>query len=466
MSNSLLAWLIVLAAFTGLSIRHPVCGLLAYMQTFFFAPSYWWWGKPLAEYRWALITGFVALIAGLLYTLRQHDAKPYRAHRSVYIANLLMVTLWLNATLVHLSLAPVSEISAPAYWELSRFVVLVFVFQMCVRTPQNLESVLLFILIGLAYIGYEVTINDRGAMIRGRLEGVGVPGGAQANELGSLIVTFLPIVAIFFINGRWWQQAVAVICSPFILNLLLLCNSRGAFLGAIVMATAFFLFCPKRHRRKGTVTLLCGLLALYLLLGDQRIVDRFLTVFRSGEQRDESAKGRLRYWQAGVRMIADHPFGRGGDAFSKMYGPQYIAEGFDEWFDSRSVHQGFINEACDWGIQGLALRVCALVIALHFLWKRLRYSSWNTPGHIDPAIIAASLFAGTLGFLTTCCFGSVLDNEWGYWVIAFAVLTERIYVEIGEDHGKSTRGVHMGETFHGYTYSPSRMIKNSYAMKS
>lgn len=432
MSSSLLAWLIGLGLFVLLSLNRPIYGLLAYIQTFFFAPAYWWWGKPIAEHRWSLLTGFVALGAGLLYTLRKPDVVLPESSLSVRLVNGLMLVLWLNASLVHLLLAPSLEISSSSYWELTRFVVLHFVFQLCIRTSRDLESVLVFILFGMAYIGYEVTINDRGSIVQNRLEGVGVPGGADANHLASVVVTFLPLIGVLFTCGKWYHRLLAMTTGPLALNVLLLCNSRGGFLGAIVVGITFLCCAPKKYRKKIILTIALGVLALYLLLGDQRIITRFLTTFNTAEQRDQSAQGRIRYWQAGLKIVIDHPLGSGGDAFKKVHGPSYIAELFDERYDSRSVHQGFINEACEWGVQGLTLRLAVLLCALRLVRHYTKKSFVDRVWDLDPTLISVGLYSGALGFLTTCFFGSVLGNEWGYWLVALAVVLEQVYGQKGK----------------------------------
>ncbi|NOX54773.1 MAG: hypothetical protein GXP27_10105, partial [Planctomycetes bacterium] len=66
MSLTLAAWLTLLAVFTVLSVRRASWGIAVYMLTFFAFPACWWWGRPIAHYRWSLIGGWIALAAVLL----------------------------------------------------------------------------------------------------------------------------------------------------------------------------------------------------------------------------------------------------------------------------------------------------------------------------------------------------------------------------------------------------------------
>ncbi len=119
-----------------------------------------------------------------------------------------------------------------------------------------------------------------------------------------------------------------------------------------------------------------------MLMNDQRIVERFWTIFvGEGEERDHSAAGRLDYWKAGLRMIADHPLGGGGHGFSRAYGMPYIREVSGAEFAARSVHNGYINEVCEWGIQGGILRLAFLYTSMALMFETSRRCSRR--GEVD-----------------------------------------------------------------------------------
>ena len=112
--------------------------------------------------------------------------------------------------------------------------------------------------------------------------------------------------------------------APLIVNVVLLCNSRGAFLAAIVSAVVFIAMSPGRIRSKAVKTVAVGAFGVFLLMGDVRIMDRFLTTFASEEERDSSAQSRLNFAGAGLAMIGDYPLGAGGNGFKKVHGIKYL----------------------------------------------------------------------------------------------------------------------------------------------
>jgi O-antigen ligase len=280
--------------------------------------------------------------------------------------------------------------------------------------------------LSIGYLGFEVTFRDAGKMVGGRLEDVGMPGAHASNPLGSVLVSFLPFAAPFLLTSPMWLRCLLAINCALSLNVLLLTASRGAFLGAITSVIVLFVFAPRELRKRIAILGALGAFAAYLLLGDPRILARFWTTFASAEQRDNSAASRLVYWQAGLQQIADHPFGAGGDGFKRVYGSQYLRR-LGESFDVRAVHNGYINETCEWGMQGVLLRLAALGTPVVFCFSVARPLWLN--GRRFLSTTAISIASAMAGYLITCMFGDRLDAEWGLWLAAFACAVCRIVAE-------------------------------------
>jgi len=424
MSLTLLIWLALLGALVVLSFKRPAYGVALYMLIFFAEPDLWWWGKVIGGYRWSLYGGIALLIAVLVSRLIGSSREPSRGGRAGRFLGWIAVAMLVNATIVHLLLAPSTTISSGPYWLLAKFVLLFFLISAAIRTREDLRTVLLSIVLGAGYIGYECTINDRGHMRQGRLEGVGAPGATGANQLASLMVTVLPITGAFFLAGKPWEKMLMLPIAPFILNVVILCDSRGAFLSLILSVVVLVFFAPPRVRKRVLMLVCLGGVATWMLLGDPRIVERFMTTFASKEHRDHSAQGRMDYWIAGLRMLGDHPIGTGGNGFKKVYGPRYIIAVNGEDFSARSIHEWYINEACEWGIQGLFLRLLFLMGGLALLWRITRLS--ETANDPFARLLGIVFIAGTAAFLVTCLFGDFLDAEWGYWMMTLAVAHARL----------------------------------------
>lgn len=402
------------------SVARPAWAVALYMLTFFAAPQLWWWGNDLPSIRYALIAGWILLVSAVACDSSRTIRGPAR------LASYAAIGMVVNATAVHFFLASHPEISIDGYVELLKYVLLYFLLRSAIHDKRDLQLVLITMALGVAYIGYEVTINERGDFAGSRLEGVGAPGADTANALASMLLVVLPLIGSLFIDGTRWHKLLVVVAAPLALNVVILCNSRGAFLG-LITAGAVFLFLSRGPTRKKAVRiLLLSGTALYLLLGDPEIFERFTTTFTGAEERDRSAASRMEFWSAGLRMIRDYPFGDGGGAFKFVHANRYLAEvGSDE--TARSLHNGYLTEATDWGVQGLVLKLLffggALAAAYRTSTRR------RLAGHFDEALKGVSFIVAASGFLVVCMFGSYLTSEWTYWIAAFLVRYSDLYSE-------------------------------------
>ncbi len=413
MSLTLLIWMVLLAGLAIGSVQRPVLAVVAYLLTFFLSPPFWWWGDPIAGYRWNFYVGFLLLGASFLCPAPTTSGRI----RPLVIAGGLMV---LNAAVVHFAFGGGTEVSADPFTLMMKFLLLVYLMNRTIKDVSDLQIVMLSMILGAAYIGYEVTFNDRGAIVNNRLEGVGAPGATTANHFASLMVTVLPLVAPFFLVGKNWMRFLVVLSAPMIINVVLLCNSRGAFLAAILTGVVFACVAPTKVRRKAWITLGVGAFAVFLMLGDQRIIDRFMTTFSSGEERDSSAQSRLDFWGCALEMISDHPLGAGGHGFKKVHGVKYLRKnGVSDV--ARAVHNGYLNEACEWGIQGLLLRLFWFFVAVRISWQVIR-NSRGDPNFNEFLLLAmCAVMSGFVGYLLTCLFGDMVSAEWGYWMVAMII---------------------------------------------
>ncbi len=416
MSATLLLFFFILALLTLLAFKRPAYGVSLYLLLFFAHPGYWWWGSPLSFQRWSLLGGIV-LLATVVFSGR--DLFQISGHPATRRIQLSALALTVNATFVHLVLADDWNISAGPYWQLLKFVLLFFLIVSAAKTKYDLRIIVLSMLIGAAYIGYECTINDRGGIVHGRLEGIGAPGAKGANQLASLMVTLLPLSGAFFLAGKWWEKLLMLPIAPFMVNVVLLCNSRGAFLAAIASVVILLALAPRDVRLKAMRLAGLGALAVWMLLGDPRILDRFWTTFADKDERDASAAGRLEYWKAGLRMIKDYPLGAGGNGFKRAHGPRYIAAVVGDEFEARSVHNGYINQVCEWGIQGLVFSLSFLLGGFMLAWRIAR--GLDGPTDLFSRLLGILLVSGLAAFLITAVFGDYIDAEWGYWMCALAV---------------------------------------------
>lgn len=429
MNETVLVWLALAAVLLALSFTRPIWAVCFYLQTFYAMPQYWWWGKsgPLAAYRWNLFAGIVLIVAVALDVAR--GGREWFDPRLKRVGNIALFLL-LNMTLVHILLATDPENSLKSYTISAKFVLLFFLLVWSVRTVGDLKILLLALLVGMGYLGFEVTINDRGHVVHSRLEGIGAPGASNSNQLASMLATVLPIVGGLFFIGSTRDKALVALSAPLALNVVIMCNSRAAFLAVGAAASVLVAASRGRARKWALTALALGCVAGFMLLGDERILERFKTTFNKQEDRDSSATGRLAYWKAGLDMVRDYPLGAGGNGFKETHGWRYTAK-LPEQYNIKSVHNGFINEACEWGVQGLALRLLWLAGGMWVAYRTVVFR--NLLGDDRRAFFAACLIASQAAFLVTSMFGDFLESEWAVWAAAISVIYARLYGPCAEE---------------------------------
>jgi hypothetical protein len=424
LSLTLIVWMLLFVGLLVAAIKRSVFAVSLYMLTFFLLPAFWWWGDLLAEYRWNYIAGLVLLAASIPTEKRQFAGS---AKRFVKVSLAILA----NVTFVNFVIAGNTEVSFDGYQMVVKMLLLTYLMVRTVRTEGDLKVVMMSILLGASYIGYECAFNDRGDIVGNRLEGVGAPGASTANHFASLMATCLPLVSPFFLVGRLREKIAAILMAPLITNVVLLCNSRGAFLSAIFSAIILIVFSPRHIRSKSIKVVAVGSLGVFLLLGDARIIDRFVTIFASQEDRDDSAASRLDFWAAGIEMVRDYPLGAGGNGFKKVHGLKYLMKSGASQ-TARAVHNGYINEACQWGIQGLGLRLLWFYIAILIALESIRSLIAVRVKNDFLLVTQISLLAALGAFLLGSLFCDIFDAEWGHWMVALIVATSSVGdLEIG-----------------------------------
>jgi putative inorganic carbon (hco3(-)) transporter len=280
------------------------------------------------------------------------------------------------------------------------------------------------IALGMGYIGYEATINERGSFSGGRLEGLGAAGVQSSNQLASLLITGLPIaVTLLFTDIKKWMKGVVLVACALAFNVVLMCNSRGAFLG-LILGGVVFLFMASGPARKLSIRLVAvAAVGTFLLLGDPEILTRFGTTFTDEGQRDNSAQSRIIFWTAASEMARDHPFGSGGNSFSEGRGWRYMGRSTEPG-DTRAIHNGFLTELVDWGVQGFTLMLLFIAATYRALWRGRRIAL--AAGDSSAIMVYACIACAMMAWIISSIFGDYLNDEWGFWAAAMTYAFLRV----------------------------------------
>jgi putative inorganic carbon (hco3(-)) transporter len=420
-SSTTILWAALGGVLALTSLSRPVWAAALYLQTFFAAPQLWWWGDELPRFRYSLWSGY--LLLGAVIIAPRALVPPKTLEGSMRIITILML---LNAAFVHFFLAPSQRISLDTFVEMLKYALLMFLISSAIKDRNDFQRFVAAMALGAAYIGWEVTVNERGDFSGSRLEGVGAPAASTANSLANLMLIVLPLAGSLFLQKSWKWKLTCLVAAPLILNVLLLCNSRGAFLGLIGTGIAFALLAKGVNRKRALKTLGLATVALYLLLGDARILDRFMTTFTGSEARDNSASSRLVFWNAGLALLNDHPLGAGGGAFKFALGSRYLAQTTGEQDpDSRSLHNGYLTEATDWGVQGLVLKLSLFLVAILAAYRTCE--KCRKENRVEEGLLGLCVVTMAVGHMIHCMFGSFLDHEWTFWILALLARYADLY---------------------------------------
>ncbi len=424
MSFTVLLWMALFAGLALLTLYRPAWGIVLYLFTFYAEPHFWWWGKWLTGTFGDRINLAAALIFALGVFLHRSTSAFQMPREHRWVLGLIMLYA-INATLVHFLFANDPARSLRGMTMIWKQLGLLFLVVAAIRTQYDIRLFVTAITFGSLYIAYEIIFNDRGHISAGRLEGVGAPGAAEANYLAGLMCFMVPPAGHWLFFGKRWQKLLAAGSLILVFEVILRCNSRGAFL-ALIAGGIWLVFAARgRARRYALTGMVLGSLAAVVMIGDQRIIDRFLTVFASESERDTSAQSRLDFWKTAVRLIAANPQGSGAEAaFKSALGRRFLKNYLD-LDETRAVHNGYLDIAASWGVQGLTL----YLVTIGFAWRMVRRAGRRAreSGDDSAAFLGVCLESTLVVQLTVCLFISSLDGEWFFWWFALALGFDRVF---------------------------------------
>lgn len=332
-----------------------------------------------------------------------------------------------NYFFVHYFLAVSTAISANKFTLAIKFCILLLLIKYAVKRSEDFLIIFMTILLCLGYLGYQVFIDNTGGYIKGRLEYLPIPGARTSNQFASILIMVLPCLgALFFVSKRKIVKLAVICCLPFILNMVFLVNSRGGYLGLIAAGLCLILLARKKERKILLIAAICSIMAFPLVAKDEKIYERFASIFVEEEERDASSTKRLLIWQAALDLIKDHPAGNGGDGFRKVYGLRYLAR--YNIYIVRSEHNGYLTAATEWGIQGLILKLLLISMIVGKALKASKYQLIKHDAFYESFFIKACI-SGTVGLAVCSLFSSVLDEEWLYWMLGILFAYSQLVIK-------------------------------------
>jgi hypothetical protein len=418
-----LSALFFLVSFAGAAllclVRSPIFGIILYEYQYFQNPPVrWWWGQ-IPDFRYALVV-ILVLVAGYLVRYQHFTSNRLRD---------IPQFRWLMGMtgIVLLAFFWCVDSGAHEKWTILylKYLVFVFFFYKVVCTEKHLDLSLAFYLLGVFYwcwLGWQM-----GRTGDGRLEGIGGPDCAAVNGAAAVMATAVPMLlyVVLFISKKWVQFAGLVILT-FVLNGLVLLNSRGSFL-ALLVSVAWFAYAVFREKGIGPVKwkLIAGMIGgilLFVYLADDLFWSRMSTL--ENVDPEEGSGHRMLYWMKTFEMLADHPFGVGAMGF-QILSPAYMPA---EWLSGgqRAVHSTWFEVLASYGFQGLVVFL-GYIFSTFFLARKVKkyLREKEDQFHLLQLVALESAF---LAFLVAASFIDRFHAEMLYWLPAFIAAFANIYM--------------------------------------
>jgi MFS family permease len=259
--------------------------------------------------------------------------------------------------------------------------------------------------------------------------GLGGPDSLDDNSAAAHIIPVLPFLALYLYQGSALQRVAAIVSAPFIINMLILCNSRGATIGMALAMFVGVLLMGWRLRLRLALMVALAVPVVYVLV-DQSFIERQLTLFDmaqegpTGEtvQGDGAANERIQSWMGALTLVGERPLGVGGggyDLLSPVYAPDVVENHEGEL---RAVHNTYLWAASDWGIAGFAAFAGFIVSGLLTL-HRIRRETKSERMKNETLALEVALIA----FLGAAFFVNRMYAEILYWLVALSASLANIH---------------------------------------
>lgn len=412
----------------------PAASFIVYQLVYFLNPDIRWWAASIPGIQYSFIAVIVMIFVLLSHYKKFSLVAPWKEQP---------IFKWMLALLVYyfigLSFAIVPAVHEKFTIDFAKLILIMFIAYKIVHTEKALDACLWAYVVGATYIGY--LAREVGRNGQGRVEGIGmVDTGGDSNGTAAAMIPALILLLYLAWRGNKKTKLFAGFCGAFIVNGIVLINSRGAFLGAVVGAS-FFLFYMifskyQRVGQRGTAILII----LISLAGTAYVADEtFWTRMETLEDVDDGAKSgshRIDFWMATFDVLHDYPLGVGVQGFVEL-SPNYLPE---HYFEGRkigkAVHSTWFEVLSDLGWFGLSFFIALIVSTFRLSRNAKRYLIENENYNAYFKILA--LEGALLSFLVAASFINRARAEVLYWLILFIAIASNIYYLRFADQKKST----------------------------
>jgi len=360
----------------------PYLGVYGYIADYCIGPALQWWEAPFSglgiRYSYTLA---LATALGILFNRHKLRFGESFLQGQEALILVFLGMIWLSTFIGVETVGRYTTIDHPSV-KFTKIVVFALMMTHIITDKRKLDGLLWVFVIASLILGLQAWDTPQRAFMKGRLEGIGGGDFAESNFFAAFMAAMLPIIGIQLLRSNWLGKAVCAVSAAFTANAIVLCRSRGAVVGIAAGVITACLFAPKKHRKKIAVGLVLGIMG-GVYVSDPHFLERAITITHSEEERDESAASRLRLWQAGAMMLADHPFGIGIGNWYQTIG-YYIPE-----YEGKDSHNTYVKCVVELGIQGILVYVLFIFTAFLQL-RRVRKLADSLPPLVGDDLVQIS----------------------------------------------------------------------------
>lgn len=401
----------ILAVGWGFALQSALYAACLYLWIAYFRPESWAWSD-------VFVTLNLSYIAGIYLVLRtvMSGVKP----RLDWRAGLLV--LFLAHSLLTAMLGLHADHSLGYWQEFAKTIVVSYILTLLIQTPSDLRLVMLVICLSL---GFEAAKQGWAQMILnpGAANTNGVPFLGDNNLVAVGMAMLLPIIGALGTTATGWQKRAFQLLSIGVLYRALSTYSRGGFLSIGAVGAMWFWRSP--HKLK---TLAAVVVATMLVLPvlPQEFWDRMGTITASSEERDESQRSRLHFWQVAIAMANDHPLiGVGHHGYERAYNQYDWTEG--QFMTNRAVHSAWFGVLAELGYPGLVMFILVVFGSLRAC-RRVRLAARRGEVSGPLGAYAIAFETSLVAFIIGGSFVSFHYNEMLWHYFALTIALERVAV--------------------------------------
>ena len=230
----------------------------------------------------------------------------------------------------------------------------------------------------------------------------------------------------------------------FVINGLILINSRGSFLGALGAFTYFLVAMifskyklPKQ--RIFIILIIISSIVVAIRLVDNTFLERMSTIETQSSPDSEGSGGRrINFWMATFDLLRDHPLGTGIYGYETL-SPLYLDEallGTEYGKVARAVHSIWFQGLSEIGWVGFA----AFLMVLYSLYRHLKRAKkiLLINHQYRQYYLLIALEGGALGFLISSTFINMFRSQILYWILLFCICASVVMIRTFQTSRKNT----------------------------